>query len=97
MDSRQQYDSDLDGFGDSIDAFPYDSRENVDSDFDGVGDKSDLCPNGGADNSGRIGCFGDIGFFEQNGALGYILVVLIAGMFSIIGLLFYQIRRVSDN
>ena len=37
-------DSDLDGFPDTIDVFPYDSTEWYDSDGDGVGDNSDAFP-----------------------------------------------------
>ena len=59
LDPRMVYDTDGDGYGDSIDAFPYDESENADSDLDGVGDGVDQCPNGGVDDSGRIGCYGE--------------------------------------
>jgi len=39
-----EVDSDLDGVGDSDDAFPNDPTETVDSDSDGVGDNSDAFP-----------------------------------------------------
>ena len=37
-------DSDLDGYGDNSDAFPYDDSEWADSDYDDVGDNSDKFP-----------------------------------------------------
>ena len=93
LDSRQSFDTDGDGFGDSLDVFPYDSRENQDSDNDGVGDNSDICPNGIADNSGRMGCYGEVGLLSSLGSLGYILASIISGLLVAILILVYTSRK----
>ena len=41
MDASESADTDGDGVGDNVDAFPNDASETIDSDGDGVGDNSE--------------------------------------------------------
>ena len=54
--SVANWDTDLDGYNDSIDVFPLDSSEYIDTDGDGIGNNTDACPE---DKRGSVDTDGD--------------------------------------